>query len=141
VRTFNTYGPYMRPDDGRVVSNFVVDALANRPLTIFGDGKHTRSFCYVDDQIAGYVAMLDSDVTGPVNVGNPNEMPVAELAELVLEMTGSTAGVEHRPLPPDDPAQRCPDITLAHDLLGWSPRVDMREGLSKTIAYFRTRSV
>ena len=140
VRTFNTYGPFMRPDDGRVVSNFVVDALANKPLTIFGDGQHTRSFCYVDDQVAGYVAMLDAGVTGPVNIGNPHEMPVAELAELVLEMTGSTGGVEYRPLPPDDPARRCPDITQAHELLGWSPRVDVREGLSRTISYFRSRS-
>lgn len=136
VRTFNTYGPAMRPDDGRVVSNFVVQALKGEPLTVNGDGTQTRSFCYVDDQIAGYIAMLDSSETGPINIGNPDEFTVGELAEIVVEMTGSSSRITRVDLPQDDPAQRCPDITLARERLGWTPKVPLREGLAKTIAYF-----
>jgi dTDP-glucose 4,6-dehydratase len=135
-RTFNTYGPRMRPSDGRVVSNFVVAALAGRPLTVYGDGSQTRSFCYVDDQVAGLVALLDSSYVGVVNIGNPSEFAVSELAELVLELTGSTSEVVHRPLPQDDPTQRCPDIRVASAALGWKPEVELREGLRRTIADF-----
>ncbi len=113
VRTFNTYGPRMRPDDGRVVTNFVVQALRGEPLTLYGDGTQTRSFCYVDDQIDGQLALFDSSYVGPVNIGNPDEYTIAQLAELVIEITGSRSTVEHRPLPQDDPMQRQPDITLA----------------------------
>jgi dTDP-glucose 4,6-dehydratase len=137
VRTFNTYGPAMRPADGRVVSNFIVQALKGEPLTLYGDGQQTRSFCYVDDQVRGYVAMLDAEVTGPVNVGNPDEFTVAELAEVVLEVTGSTSAIVHEPLPVDDPTQRKPDITLARDVLAWEPTVALREGLERTVPWFR----
>ena len=139
VRLFNTYGPRMHPRDGRVVSNFVVSALEGRPLTVYGDGSQTRSFCYVDDLIDGLLSMMRSDrgITGPVNLGNPGEFTIAELADLVLAQTGSTAGIEYRPLPQDDPVRRQPDITRAKDLLGWQPTVGLAEGLGRTIDYFR----
>jgi len=136
VRIFNTYGPRMQVDDGRVVSNFIVQALRGEPLTIYGDGTQTRSFCYVDDEIAGFLALLDSDEPGPVNIGNPVEFTMLQLAELVLELTGSAAGIEHRPLPNDDPQQRRPDITVARHRLGWEPHVALRRGLELTIPYF-----
>ncbi|CAN5803252.1 SDR family oxidoreductase [soil metagenome] len=140
VRIFNTFGPSMRPDDGRAVSNFLTQALAGKPITIYGDGRQTRSFCYVDDEIRGFLALLDSDQTGPINIGNPDEFTVAELAALVLEVTASSSEVIYEPLPVDDPARRRPDITLARTLLGWSPEVPLREGLERTAAYFRTLS-
>jgi dTDP-glucose 4,6-dehydratase len=140
VRIFNTYGPWMRPDDGRAVSNFVTQALAGEPITIFGDGSQTRSFTYVDDEIRGFLSLLDSDVNSPVNIGNPyTEHTVAELAELVVEVTGSSSEIVYEPLPVDDPTQRQPDITLARSLLGWEPKVGLREGLSRTADYFRLR--
>ena len=137
VRIFNTYGPRMRPHDGRVVSNFLVQALKGEPLTIYGDGSQTRSFCYVDDLIRGILALLDGPVTGPVNIGNPGEFTVRELAELVLEVTGGRSELVYEPLPVDDPTQRRPDITLAREALGWEPTVELREGLERTAAYFR----
>lgn len=136
VRIFNTYGPRMRPKDGRVVSNFVMQALQGQPITIYGDGTQTRSFCYVDDEVAGFLALLDSDQTGPINIGNPGEFTMLELAQLVLELTGSSSEIVHEPLPEDDPTQRKPDITKARELLGWEPRVDLRAGLERTIEYF-----
>lgn len=136
VRIFNTYGPRMQVDDGRVVSNFVVQALRGEPLTIYGDGSQTRSFCYVSDEVRGFIALLDSDEPGPVNIGNPVEFTMRELADLVIELTGSTAGIEHCPLPSDDPRQRRPDITMARERLGWEPLVPLREGLELTIPYF-----
>jgi dTDP-glucose 4,6-dehydratase len=136
-RTFNTYGERMRPDDGRVVSNFLVQALQGKPLTVYGDGSQTRSFCYVSDQIAGIVALLDSDVTQPVNIGNPDEFTVAELADLVKEVSGSDSDITREPLPVDDPTQRRPDITLARERLGWEPQVPLREGLTRTASWFR----
>ncbi|WP_040492927.1 UDP-glucuronic acid decarboxylase family protein [Ilumatobacter nonamiensis] len=135
VRIFNTYGPRMQPDDGRVVSNFITQALRGEPLTIYGDGSQTRSFCYVDDEIRGFLALLDSDETGPINIGNPGEFTMLELADLVNELTSNTAGLVHRGLPSDDPQQRQPDITRARNLLGWSPHVDLRTGLERTIPY------
>jgi nucleoside-diphosphate-sugar epimerase len=137
VRIFNTYGPRMRVDDGRVVSNFVVQALRGEPLTIHGDGSQTRSFCYVSDQVGGLVALIDSDERGPVNIGNPNEFSVMELAKVVLEVTGSSSGIDHRPLPQDDPTQRRPDISLARERLGWEPAVSLREGVPRVVEYFR----
>ncbi|MFG3405667.1 UDP-glucuronic acid decarboxylase family protein [Streptomyces sp. NPDC048142] len=139
VRIFNTYGPRMRPHDGRVVSSFITQALSGEPLTIYGDGKQTRSFCYVDDLVRGLVAMLDSPVTGPVNLGNPQERTVLELAELVLELTGSTSDVQYHPLPTDDPTRRRPVITRAREQLGWDPEVDVRPGLRRTVDWFRGR--
>jgi dTDP-glucose 4,6-dehydratase len=136
VRIFNTYGPRMRPHDGRVVSNFLVQALAGKPLTVYGDGDQTRSFCYVDDEVRGLLALLDSDHVGPVNIGNPNEFTVLELAQKVLEVTGSSSEIVHEPLPIDDPTQRKPDISLAKRVLGWEPRVPLDEGLRKTAAWF-----
>ncbi|MGQ9425441.1 UDP-glucuronic acid decarboxylase family protein [Gilvimarinus sp. F26214L] len=140
ARIFNSYGPFMQPDDGRVVSNFIVQALQNRPLTIYGDGSQTRSFCYVDDMIGGIRALMDSsdDVNGPVNLGNPGEFTMLELADLVLELTGSSSKVVFTGLPTDDPVKRCPDITRARHLLDWAPSVKLRDGLEKTIAYFDT---
>jgi len=132
VRIFNVYGPRMRPTDGRAVSNFLTQALHGKPLTIYGDGSQTRSFCYVDDEIRGFLALLDSDVVGPVNVGNPSECSVRQLAELVLEVTGSSSEIVHEPLPVDDPTQRRPDITCARRELCWEPTVDLREGLTRT---------
>ncbi|MDP1819883.1 MAG: SDR family oxidoreductase [Acidimicrobiales bacterium] len=139
VRIFNTYGPWMRPDDGRVVSTFLVQALQDKPIPINGDGTQSRSFTYVDDEIDGFLALLDSDVNSPVNLGNTNEFTIAELASLVLEITGSSSELVFEPLPVDDPTQRKPDITKAQELLGWAPTVELREGLERTAAYFRTR--
>ena len=138
VRLFNTYGPRMHPHDGRVVSNFVVSALAGQPLTVYGKGEQTRSFCYVDDMIDGLVAMMRSsdDITGPINLGNPGEFTIAELAEKVMAMTGTTAGIEYLPLPQDDPIRRQPDITRAAEQLGWRPYVALDDGLRQTIEYF-----
>jgi dTDP-glucose 4,6-dehydratase len=137
VRIFNTYGPRMQPEDGRVVTNFIGQALRGAPLTVYGDGLQTRSFCYVDDEVAGLLALLDGPVTGPVNIGNPDEFTMLELAELVLELTGSDSVIEHRPLPADDPKLRRPDITVARELLDWSPRIALREGLQRTVDWFR----
>jgi UDP-glucuronate decarboxylase len=138
ARIFNTYGPRMHPNDGRVVSNFIVQALRNEPITIFGDGTQTRSFCYVDDLIDGLIRLMSAPagVTGPINLGNPGEFQVRELAEMVIEMTGSRSGMVFKPLPTDDPTQRKPDISRATQDLGWQPTVSLREGLEKTIAYF-----
>ncbi len=138
ARIFNTYGPRMHPNDGRVVSNFIVQALLGRDITVFGDGLQTRAFCYVDDLIDGLVRLMNSpdDVTGPINIGNPKEFTILELASLVIELTGSRSRVVHRPRPQDDPRQRRPDISKAHDLLKWAPQTPLREGLIKTIAYF-----
>ncbi|MDP9388419.1 MAG: SDR family oxidoreductase [Actinomycetota bacterium] len=137
VRIFNTFGPRMRPDDGRAVSNFVVQALQGRPLTVYGDGSQTRSFCYVDDEVRGVLALLDSDHVGPVNVGNPDEFTVLELARCALEVTGSASQIVFEPLPMDDPTRRQPDISLARKALGWEPEIDLRTGLVRTAAYFR----
>ncbi|NND74106.1 MAG: SDR family oxidoreductase [Ilumatobacter sp.] len=136
VRIFNTYGPRMQPDDGRVVSNFIVQALRGEPLTVFGDGRQTRSFCYVADEVRGLLALLDGDQTGPINIGNPGEFTMLELADLVIELTGSASPIVHRDLPQDDPKQRQPDITLARTHLGWEPEIVLREGLALTIPYF-----
>lgn len=139
IRIFNTYGPRMNPDDGRVVSNFIVQALKNENITIYGDGTQTRSFCYVDDLIEGMVRMMNSraDFTGPCNIGTPGEFTILELARKVVELTGSRSRLVYKPLPPDDPAQRQPVIRLAKEELGWEPSVGLTEGLEKTIAYFR----
>ncbi len=140
ARIFNTYGPRMHPSDGRVVSNFIVQALKGEPVTLYGDGSQTRSFCYVDDLIDGFIRLMDTrDVTGPVNLGNPAEFTVRELAEMVIELTGSSSRIVFQPLPQDDPTQRRPDITRAKELLGWEPRVQLREGLMLTIAHFEAR--
>ncbi len=138
ARIFNTYGPRMQINDGRVVSNFIVQALTNQPITIFGDGGQTRSFCYVDDLLEGFVRLMATpdDVVGPVNLGNPHEITIGELARTVLEITGSRSPLIARPLPVDDPMQRCPDIGKARRLLAWEPKIGLREGLLKTIAYF-----
>ncbi len=142
VRLFNTYGPRMHPRDGRVVSNFIVSALAGKPLPVYGDGSQTRSFCYVDDLIDGLIAMMASsdDVTGPINLGNPGEFTIAELAEQVIDMTGTSAGIEYRELPQDDPVRRQPDISRAKRDLGWEPTVPLTQGLERTVDYFRTIS-
>jgi dTDP-glucose 4,6-dehydratase len=139
VRIFNTYGPQMRPDDGRAVSNFLVQALRGEPITIFGDGSQSRSFTYVDDEIRGFLALLDSEVTSPVNIGNDNEFTIAQLAELIIEVTQSSSEIIHLPLPVDDPTQRKPDLTKARTLLGWEPMVQLREGLERTAEYFTSR--
>ena len=139
ARIFNVYGTRMRPRDGRVVSNFINQALHGEPLTIYGDGRQTRSFCYVDDEIRGFLALLDCDLTGPVNIGNPDEFTVRELAEVVLDVTGSSSEVVHEDLPVDDPTQRRPDITLAREQLGWEPEIDLREGIARTAAWFESR--
>jgi UDP-glucuronate decarboxylase len=138
ARIFNTYGPCMRADDGRVVSNLIVQALANEPMTIHGDGSQTRSFCYVQDLIDGIVRLMDTpeEFIGPVNLGNPCEVTVLELAQRILDMTGSRSRLVHRPMPVDDPTRRCPDITLAQQALGWSPKVPLDEGLRRTVAWF-----
>ena len=140
VRIFNTYGPRMHPNDGRVVSNLIVQALRGEPITLYGEGTQTRSFCYVDDLVEGLIRMMETGpaVTGPVNLGNPGEFTIRELADLVRELTGSTSEIVHRPLPPDDPRQRRPDIAQAEELLGWAPTIPLREGLARTIDYFRT---
>ncbi|MFY9835454.1 MAG: NAD-dependent epimerase/dehydratase family protein, partial [Xanthobacteraceae bacterium] len=138
ARIFNTYGPRMHPNDGRVVSNFIVQALLGRDITVFGDGLQTRSFCYVDDLIDGLVRLMNSadDVTGPINIGNPKEFTILELASLVIELTGSHSRIVYRPRPQDDPRQRRPDISKANDLLRWAPQIPLRDGLMKTIVYF-----
>jgi dTDP-glucose 4,6-dehydratase len=136
ARIFNTYGPRLSPGDGRVVSNFIVQALRGEPLTVYGDGSQTRSLCFVDDEIEGLLALLDSSVVGPVNIGNPDERTVGDLARFVLEMTGSGSGIVFEPLPTDDPTRRCPDITLARRELRWEPKVGLREGIERTIGYF-----
>ncbi len=139
ARIFNTYGPNMHPEDGRVVSNFIVQALQGKPLTIYGDGSQTRSFCYVDDLVDGLMTLMSTDlaITGPINFGNPSEFRILELAELVLKMTGSSSKIIFHPLPLDDPKQRKPDITLARNTLAWAPKISLEEGLSSTIAYFK----
>ena len=141
ARIFNTYGPRMALDDGRVVSNFIIQALKNEPITINGDGSHTRSFCYVSDLIDGLYKLLISDknITGPINIGNPNEFTIMQLAELIIELTNSKSKLEFTPLPSDDPKQRRPDISLARNQLNWEPTVELREGLEKSIPYFASR--
>lgn len=136
VRIFNTYGPRMQPDDGRVVSNFITQALRGESLTIYGDGSQTRSFCFVDDEVRGFLALLDSDETGPINIGNPGEFTMLELADLVNELTGNPSGLVYESLPSDDPKQRQPDITQATDKLGWTPAINLRSGLERTIPHF-----
>ena len=138
ARIFNTYGPNMHPNDGRVVSNFIMQALLGRPITIYGEGQQTRSFCFVDDLVEGFVRLMNSpeEVTGPINLGNPGEFTIRELAELVIELTGSKSTLEHLPLPPDDPKQRRPDITRARNTLGWEPKIALRDGLQRSIPYF-----
>ena len=138
ARIFNTYGPRMHPNDGRVVSNFIVQALKQEPITLYGDGQQTRSFCYVDDMIEGFIRLMDTPdtFTGPVNLGNPGESTIKELAEIIIDLTNSRSELVHRPLPADDPRQREPDITLARTQLGWEPRIELKEGLRRTIAYF-----
>jgi UDP-glucuronate decarboxylase len=138
VRIFNTYGPRMHPRDGRVVSNFIVQALAGEPLTLYGDGNQSRSFCYVDDLVEGLMRMMNQGTeTGPINMGNPTEFTVRELADIVLRLTGSKSRIEHRPLPQDDPVRRQPDITKARQILEWEPKVTLEDGLKETIAYFK----
>jgi UDP-glucuronate decarboxylase len=137
VRIFNTYGPRMDPGDGRVISNFITQALRGEPLTIYGDGSQTRSFCYVDDLIDGFLSMMDQDDVGPVNLGNPSEYSMLELAQEVIAATGSSSQLTHEPLPADDPRRRCPDITKAKQVLGWSPRVGLKDGLRETVGYYR----
>jgi UDP-glucuronate decarboxylase len=138
ARIFNTYGPRMHPNDGRVVSNFIVQALQNEDITVYGDGNQTRSFCYVDDLVGGLILLMESkdEVVGPINVGNPVEFTVRQLAETIIELTGSSSKIVHRPLPVDDPKQRQPDISKAQELLDWRPTVPLAEGLTRTIAYF-----
>jgi UDP-glucuronate decarboxylase len=139
MRIFNTYGPRMHPNDGRVVSNFIVQALNNKPITIYGDGSQTRSFCYVDDLITGMIKLMEShkSITGPINMGNPSEFTMIELAELVIKLTSSRSKLKFKPLPEDDPKQRQPNISLAKSKLNWSPKVSLEEGLNKTITYFK----
>ncbi|MDR6774138.1 SDR family oxidoreductase [Azospirillum sp. BE72] len=141
IRIFNTYGPRMHPNDGRVVSNFIIQALKGEPITIYGDGQQTRSFCYVDDLIEGFLRFMDTPagVTGPINLGNPGEFTMLELAEKVIRLTRSASKIEHKPLPQDDPKQRQPDIAKARALMDWEPVVPLEEGLDRTIAYFRGR--
>lgn len=139
MRIFNTYGPRMHPEDGRVVSNFIVQALKGEPITLYGDGTQTRSFCYVDDLITGMISLMNSadDVTGPINIGNPNEFTIRQLAEVVIKITGSKSELIFEPLPSDDPKQRKPDITLARDVLSWQPTIELEEGIASTVDYFR----
>jgi UDP-glucuronate decarboxylase len=139
ARIFNTYGPRMRPDDGRVVSNFIVQALAGQPLTVYGDGSQTRSFCYVEDLVTGLIALMDSphEVTGPINLGTPVEFTMLELASQIIELTGSRSEIQYLPLPSDDPTQRRPDIAQAEQVLGWSPKIPLADGLARTVEYFR----
>ena len=138
ARIFNTYGPRMHPGDGRVVSNFIIQALNNEPVTVYGDGSQTRSFCYIDDQLEAFIRLMNTpdDFTGPVNLGNPTEISILELAKTVIDLVGSRSELVRQPLPRDDPKQRCPDITLAKEKLGWQPMVPLRDGLKKTIQYF-----
>jgi dTDP-glucose 4,6-dehydratase len=137
VRIFNTYGPRLAPDDGRVVVAFITQALRNEPLTVQGEGSQTRSLCYVEDEIKGFMALMESDYHLPVNIGNPEEVTMLKLAEEIRELCGSTSKIVHTPLPPDDPKQRCPDISLAKKLLNWQPTIARREGLKRTIEYYR----
>jgi UDP-glucuronate decarboxylase len=140
VRIFNTYGPRMHPNDGRVVSNFIVQALKGEDITIYGDGSQTRSFCYVDDLIEGFIRLMkQTEIVGPVNIGNPGEFTMLQLAELTLKLVGSKSKIVHQPLPADDPRQRRPDITLARRVLKWEPTVPLEEGLKRTIEYFKTQ--
>jgi UDP-glucuronate decarboxylase len=141
IRIFNTYGPNMHPNDGRVVSNFIVQALQNIDITIYGDGQQTRSFCYVDDLLEGMVLLMEtpSDITGPMNIGNPNEFTILQLAKKIIEITNSTSQIIFKPLPQDDPLQRKPDITLAKEKLNWNPSIQLEEGLIKTIEYFKKK--
>jgi len=138
ARIFNTYGPKMHPNDGRVVSNFIMQALQNQPITIYGDGQQSRSFCYVDDLVEVFIRFMasDDDFTGPMNTGNPGEFTIKELAEKVIDLTGSSSKLDYKPLPSDDPIQRQPDISLAKGKLGWEPGIQLEEGLKKTIPYF-----
>jgi dTDP-glucose 4,6-dehydratase len=136
VRIFNTYGPRLRPADGRVVSNFLVQAMTGAPITVYGDGSQTRSFCYVADEVRGLIALFDSDEIGPINVGNPDEFTMLELAQIVIELTGSSSHIVFEPLPADDPTRRRPDITKARERLGWAPTVNLREGLRCTYAAY-----
>lgn len=138
ARIFNTYGPRMHPQDGRVVSNFIIQAIKNEPITIYGDGTQTRSFCYCDDLVEGFVRLMNSDesITGPINLGNPGEFTMLELADNILKLTNSSSELIYEPLPEDDPKQRRPDISLAKEQLNWSPKIDLNEGLKKTISYF-----
>ncbi|KRT66133.1 MAG: NAD-dependent epimerase/dehydratase, dTDP-glucose 4,6-dehydratase [Candidatus Dadabacteria bacterium CSP1-2] len=138
VRIFNTYGPRMHPNDGRVVSNFIIQALEGEDITIYGDGSQTRSFCYVDDTVDGIIRMMNTPrgITGPVNLGNPNEISILDLARLIIDLTGSESRIVFKPLPQDDPRRRCPDITLAREKLGWKPKIDLMTGLKKTVEYF-----
>jgi dTDP-glucose 4,6-dehydratase len=140
IRIFNTYGPRMRADDGRIVTNFITQALNRSPLTVYGDGSQTRSFCYVDDLIRGVVAMIDSTEPGPVNLGNPEEFTVTNFAQLVLQITGSDSPIEHRPLPADDPTRRCPLITRAREALGWQPKISPSEGIRRTMEWFQSQN-
>jgi len=141
ARIFNTYGPHMDPEDGRIVSNFICQALSDKPLTIYGSGRQTRSLCYVDDLVTGLLALAHTpdEITGPVNLGNPNELAVIDIAKLIVELTNSSSKMVFKPLPPDDPQRRRPVIDLAGTLLGWRPRVPVREGLARTIHAFRER--
>jgi len=139
VRIFNTYGPRMRVHDGRAVPNFIAQALRNEDVTIFGSGKQTRSFCYISDLVSGIIALMESDVTDPVNIGNPHEMTIEEMARLIIKMTGSKSQIIFKPLPTDDPQVRQPDITRARTLLGWEPKVLLDQGLTSTIDYFRQK--
>ena len=141
IRIFNTYGPRMHPDDGRVVSNFIIQALKGEPITVYGEGAQTRSFCYVDDLVEGMIRFMATDRahTGPVNLGNPGEFTILELAEMVIRKTGSASRIVHKPLPADDPRQRRPDIAKARALLGWEPAVALEDGLDRTIHFFRDR--
>ena len=141
VRIFNTYGPRLNKDDGRVVSNFVVQALEGKPLTIYGDGSQTRSFCYIDDQVDGLIKTMASDYHLPINIGNPNELTINEIGEMVLKLTGSDSKMVYMDLPQDDPMRRNPDITRAREILGWEPKVGLEEGLKKTIEYFRKKGL
>jgi UDP-glucuronate decarboxylase len=138
ARIFNTYGPRMHPNDGRVVSNFIVQALRGEAITLYGDGSQTRSFCYVDDLVEAFIRLMDTDdtVTGPINLGNPGEFTIRQLAEMVVRLTGSRSQIEYRPLPSDDPQQRQPDISKAREVLGWQPTIPLEQGLTRTIAYF-----
>jgi UDP-glucuronate decarboxylase len=140
ARIFNTYGPRMQPDDGRVVSNFIVQAITGQDITIYGDGAQTRSFCFVDDMVTAFISLMGtaSEVTGPINLGNPQEFTMIELAETVLRLSGSKSKITHKPLPEDDPRQRKPDISLAQEHLSWTPRIQLEEGLGKTISYFKS---
>jgi UDP-glucuronate decarboxylase len=141
IRIFNTYGPNMHPEDGRVVSNFIVQALKGQDITVYGEGNQTRSFCYVSDQVDGFIRLMNSDdsITGPINVGNPNEFTILELAQKVISLTKTKSKIIYKPLPSDDPTQRKPDITLAKEKLGWTPKIELEEGLLKTIDYFKTK--